>query len=218
MAVLRPPSSIRSRYRFNPVANRYIAANGRFVSWLTVRSEMNHLVRESEQKIVDLTADLRGGMISVSTWQREMAEELKSLHMSSYALQKGGWAQMTPADYGRIGGLLQFEYRKLARFAAEMADRGRVHGGDTARARQYARAARHTYFLALRLELQQRGFDEEKSVLSPVDNCAGCIEQERIGWQRIGDMTPIGERDCLRNCQCFYYVRNASTGEQEGPF
>lgn len=218
MSLLRPPSSIRSRYRFNPVANRYIAPNGQFVSWMTVRGEMNHLVRQSEQKIVDLTADLRNGTISVGTWQREMAEELKYLHMSSYALQKGGWHQMTPADYGRVGGLLQYEYKKLTLFAAQMSERGRVTGGDTARARQYARAARHTYFLALRLELEARGFDQEKSVLSPVDNCPGCIEQSRQGWQRIGDMTPIGERDCLRNCQCLYYVRNASTGEQEGPF
>lgn len=218
MQILKPPSALRSRYRYNAALKRYISSTGRIVSWRRVRSELDAMVRSSERNMADVTQRLQGGRIGIAQWQREMAREMKSLHMASYALQKGGWAQMTPADYGRVGGLLQFEYRKLRQFAKDIASGVSIGGRMVARARQYSRAARHTYLLALRLDMKARGFDQERSTLQRAEHCAECVAQAGAGWQPIGSMTPIGERECLRNCQCFYWVQNTQTGEQEGPF
>ncbi len=211
------PETIASRYRYNALLGRYIDARGRIVPYSVIRSELELFVRGSEAGVAALFAQLRSGSLSAAAWESQMRLQLKVLHMASYALARGGWAQMSPAEYGRMGGLLAFEFDRLNLFALDLEGR-QPDGRDLNRARQYARAGRHTFFLALRRKFQERGFTHERSQRSPVDNCPGCTEEEAKGWQPIGQMRPIGTRDCLRNCQCHYYVRNERTGEEEGPF
>jgi hypothetical protein len=59
--------------------------------------------------------------------------------------------------------------------------------------------------------LEDAGFEEARSVLHPADHCPGCLVEAEKGWQPIGAMVPIGERDCKGNCRCTVEYRRSGT-------
>lgn len=38
--------------------------------------------------------------------------------------------------------------------------------------------------------------------------CATCTAQSALGWQPAGTLDPIGDSECLGNCDCFYAFRS----------
>jgi hypothetical protein len=53
-------------------------------------------------------------------------------------------------------------------------------------------------------------FTEEARVLGRgEDHCQPCIDWslDRVGWQPLGSLPPLGESDCLMNCRCHWRFR-----------
>lgn len=145
-------------------------------------------------------------------------ELVKSLHLNNIALSRGGYGQMSPADYGRAGGIIAREYKFLQRMATQIALGLPRDGNLVRRARLFARAGRSTYVRGLQDGMIQRGFDQERSILRPAEHCQECVEQELLGFQEIGKMVPVGDRKCLRNCRCGVIYRRSADGAELGPF
>lgn len=229
---VRAPRSLRvDEYVYDSRSHRYRSVqSGRYVSWQEVRNMLDRSLREAEGNMVRLSEQLRNRQISLAQWQLGIRDQIKTIHITSYALERGGWQNMTPADYARIGRLLHNpsaktpdewgQYQYLRRFAKDIESGKALDGHFLQRVKLYAQSGRQTYHRAEHLLMRSLGFDQERSLLNPADHCTdqegprgGCVEQAELGWQELGTMTPIGKRNCLANDRCSVGYRKSRTGE-----
>jgi len=164
--------------------------------------------------ILDLALSLQNGTISLADWQVGMMDTISDLHAAAAAQSAGGWGNMTQADWGFEGSLVKKQYGYLRGFVADIeSGKQPLNGTLKVRAGLYEQAARGTQEEMTRRFQSFRGFDEERRVLSPGDNCPGCIEQAALDWQPLGTLDPIGAEECKVNCRCeFEYRRSNADG------
>lgn len=211
------PNPLTPKYRYNAAAGRYIGRDGRYVPQVKVVRAVERQITATEKRMLGLSERLKNEEINLQTWRTGMLQELKTLHLANAAAAKGGWAQMTPVDYGRVGGKLQREYEYLNRFASQVQYGTQpLDGHFTQRVRMYAGAARDTYQSTRDEVADDLAFDEERNVLGNAEHCSGadngCIEQSALGWVKLGTLVPIGSRLCKTNCRCRKRYRNSHTG------
>lgn len=187
---------------------RYRRPNGTFVSLAEVQQVIDQILDRQIRSAQNLAFQLRNGEISLTVWRQSMRDMIKNVHLYSAAAAKGGWAQLTQADYGRIGNIVRAEYKYLERFARGISDqRIALDGRYFDRVRMYAEAGRDTYYQVTRAAMQAAGMREERNIRTANESCGGCIVESRRGWVPIGKLTPIGRRNCLRKCRCFLEFR-----------
>ena len=198
-------------YTWDTKSASYRGARGRFVSAREVRDGLDGALEAASHRMRGLAGDLRERRISLADWQTSMAREVKNVHLYSAAAAKGGWNQMTPADYGRAGQRIRAEYAYLNARAVKIASGEQALDGSLERiAAMYGQAARGTYHAVEKLEQEIRGADQERNVRGARDSCAGCLAQTARGWVGIGELVPIGTRDCMTACRCLIEYRNSS--------
>jgi hypothetical protein len=205
----------RVGYAWDSGAARYRnLATGRYVAESTIRGVGERFVTQSvEANIQRITERFLDGKITLSEWQTGMAREIKDGHIVEACLGRGGRAQMTQADWGRVGARLREQYKYLNRFANEIRAGNLSASQILARAKMYAESARTSYFDGLTSAKAMAGFDEEMRVLTPAEHCVGCIENAGF-WSPIGSLPPIGSQQCLTNCRCFKQFRKRTTDER----
>lgn len=155
-----------------------------------------------------LAARMAEGAIEISRWQRETAATLKSLHLASWAAARGGFHSLTASDYGRVGAVLAYQYRRLASFALDV-EQGRMTGPQIEqRSTLYAASANGTFEGGRRYGAMLAQFTEERRVLGNSEHCPGCVEQAMLKWQPIGSLLPVGEgTPCRMQCRCSFIFR-----------
>lgn len=198
-------SSLTPRYGYSDRARRYINLDtGRFVSWRRgVRPALDQVVSRSQARLKSLSRDLVGGGVSLAEWQTAMMREIKTIHTLSATIARGGWAQMTPADWGRVGQLVRGEYGYLRTFAAQIASGEQPLTGEVVRrAASYANAGVKTMEIERKQVMVEAGALWAKNILGVADHCAGCLAETRRGWVPVGLLVPVGQRDCLSNDKC----------------
>jgi hypothetical protein len=204
-------SELTSNYGWNAVAGRYVnLLTGRFVPFATVRDALESLIDVSALRIDNVTRQLIDGRISLAEWQSSMMEQIRLGHIASAAAARGGWAQMSQADWGAAGRWIRDQYEFLRNFAQEIADeKQRLNGSAAVRAGLYAQAFRGTFEeMRRRYERLMNGAVEERRDLGAADHCPGCLEQARLGWQPLGLLAPIGSQQCVTNCHCRFRFRS----------
>lgn len=197
-----PPRS-NLPYRWDPRVGQYINSAGRFVSRSQVRAVIDKILDQEARNARDLALGLRNGDISLEAWRASMRDVIKNVHLMDAAAAKGGWAQLTADDFGRVGAIVKKEYMFLENFSRGIAS-GRIplDGRVVVRAQMYAQAGRDTYHQVQRATMTKAGFRFERNVLHAADHCGGCLGETARGIVKIGQLIPIGRRDCLRNCRC----------------
>lgn len=203
------PSPLTPDYRWNETAGKYIGSNGRFVRFRAVRDALDATAKASGENIRALTESLRAGQLSVGEWESAMLREIKLMHTASAAAARGGWAQMSQADWGAAGRQIRDQYGYLHNFAQEMASgKQPMNGRVNVRADLYVEAARDTFEeMRRRYEKNNNAMTEERRVLAAAENCNGCIEQAGKGWQPIGTLPRIGSQECRTRCKCTFEYR-----------
>jgi hypothetical protein len=176
--------------------------NGRFVSRVQVRTWLDEALDAAGARIGRLAEDLIAGRVDLVSWQVRMAREIKHVQLYSAATAKGGWAQMSPADLGRVGQSVQAQLRYLNRFAQQIRSGKQPADGISARASMYAQSGRQLFDRTYRAEMQTRGYTQERSIRYAGDSCAGCVTEAAKGWVAIGSTVPVGQRQCLGRCRC----------------
>lgn len=209
------PNPLIPEYLWNEKALQYTnRATGRFVSRETIKDQLFKVTKQSSDTMRAISQQLRDGNISLADWQLQMMQEIKTTHLAGAAMQRGGWQQMTQADFGRVGQIVRREYGFL-RDLANGIESGdiKLDGRILLRAAQYGQAGRETNVTFWNLEADKRGFDEERSILNPAEHCTECISEDDKGFQALGQMIPIGRRICRANDKCDKEFRNSVTGE-----
>lgn len=189
-------------YRWNPTAGRYIGSNGQFVARPKIRAAIDDVLRKNALRVRDLSNQLRAGSISLDTWWFEMRAAVKDANLFSAAAARGGWAQMTPTDFGRVGAAVRRQYAYLDRFVGEIDAGMTLDGRFLNRAMSYMNSGRTLYEDITADVDEDRGMTEEKNVLSSAEHCGGCLDETARGVVPIGELVPIGNRTCRGNCRC----------------
>lgn len=178
------------------------ASTGRFISDRAVKQAVNTIIARSKAELRSLAQQAASGELGLTDFQSRMAGELKNLHLTATAAAKGGWGQLTQADFGRVGAELRFQYERLELFVRH------IEAGDlsakqiTARTEMYIAAANGTYEGTRRAAAEDGGFTEERNILGQSEHCDLCIQETAKEWQPIGSLIPIGSRTCLSRCKC----------------
>lgn len=204
---------MRGPYTWDQASFSYRGARGRYVSAKDVRHALDDALDAAGKRMRAHGEALREGRISLAEWQTRMARDIKSVHLYSAAAAKGGWAQMTPADYGRAGQKIRAQYEFLRKRAAAVASGRTPLGSVPWISALYAQPARGTYHAAEAREMGLRGFTEERNVRDARDSCPGCLAQTDRDWVPLGELVPVGQRDCKGSCRCLITYRNPVTGE-----
>lgn len=198
-------------FTWDESARRYRDDNGALVPSSAVRSALDTVVARSGDRLRALTTQLRQGDLDIPAWQQQVQAEVKSLHLATAAVSRGGWAQMTYSDFGWTGQRLRGQYAYLRQFAVDVASgKQPINGTLEARAALYAEAARSTAREMERRLAMLGGHTEEKNVLGAADHCGGspsCLGETAKGWVAIGTLVAVGSRACHSRCRCHLEFR-----------
>jgi len=202
-------------YNWDIRAGRYTnRATGQFVSFAEVRNALEGVIANTSNNMLVLSNQLENSLISLAEWERGMIQEIKTLHIASVASAKGGWAQMTKADYSFVSQKIMEQYVYLKAFAEQIySGKQRLNGTFTIRTKLYGQAGRGTFEDARRREAVGKGYDLEMRILGIADHCNGCLQQAGLKWQPMGTLHSIGAEECATNCHCYFMFKNSQTNE-----
>lgn len=202
-------SSLTPAYGWNVKSGRYVnLTTGRFISSGEVRRALDTALDRATVEAQRLSRDLMNKRVSLAEWQLGVARQLKNAHHASAALARGGWAQMTAQDQGRLGPRVKEQYHYLANFAAQIeSGQQRLDGTFLRRVTLYTQAPRGTYHDYETRGKQEQGYTECRNELGAADHCEQCVGETARGWVPIGALVPIGQRLCLSNCRCSVIYR-----------
>ena len=207
-------------YRWEPnagVSGRYRdTSTGRFVQGAAVRRELDRYL-DTADPAKALAEALRGRQLSVADWEVAMRRHVKNVNLNAIALERGGWANLTPSDFGRVGQIVREQYGYLKGFANDIASgKQRLDGTLGTRAKLYSQAARTSLYKSKAANMSG-GVTHQRSIRSARDSCRQCLDLDRKVF-RIDDASfPLpGQRICRANCQCHLeYLRLGDSGEYE---
>lgn len=189
--------------RYQVLTGGYGQKPGTMVARKKVLGLLEVKVEESRQRLQSLTTDFQAGRLTAEEWQRAFAGQLKTLYLQSAALGAGGWDRLGFADFGRTGGYLKAEYRRLTGFAQAVIDGKLSEAQALARARMYAGKAAGMYWSTETAAMIKAGKTEERRVLGVAEHCDPCVDMANEGWQPIGHFEEPGTHaDCWGHCQC----------------
>ena len=204
-------------YRWEPnagVSGRYRDERGRFVASSTVRRELDRYL-DTADPAKALAEALRGRSLSVADWEVAMRRHVKNTHLNAVAMERGGYANMRPQDYGRVGQIVREQYGYLRGFANDIASgKQRLDGTLGVRAKLYTQAGRNSYYRSKAANMSGK-VTHQMSVRSARDSCWQCRDLDRKVF-RIDDTSFVlpGRRVCNHNCQCHLaYLTLGSDGE-----
>lgn len=197
----------RSRFKWDPSTGQYRRPNGRFVPRTEIRAVLDKAIDSGSSRIRDLGIALRDGRITQRAWAVEMKTTMKSMHLYSGAAAKGGWAQLTNAELGKIGAQLKDQYKYLDKFSAQLRTGLPLDGRFLSRVELYAEASRGTYMAIEEREMELLGREEYRNLLGAADHCDDCLDQTARGWVKIGELIEVGDRQCLSRCRCVFEYR-----------
>lgn len=171
-------------------------------------------VKYHADQMEKLTRDLYAGRMNLPTWERLFATEMKNAALQQAALAKGGWQNMTSADFGRVGRFLREQYKFLDGFAKDIkAGRYLNAKGQPpmspqqayARSRLYGQAGRQAYWVQRGQVMKEVGRTQERRIArGDGRTCGNCEELARLGWRPIGTLPAPGGPPCkgLTLCRC----------------
>lgn len=199
-------------FYFDRRSGRYVeATSGRFVSRQRILSLLETRITHHQEGLMQLTQALLDGRLGLADWQRLFKQELKVMHIQQAVLARGGWANMRPADWGRVGAAVKAQYKYLNGFAEDIAagafksGRPMMEGHILARAGMYAQSGRATYWKEHGAIQKEAGMTEERRIaVGDAGTCGPCSELAGKGWQPIGTLPPPGGPPCdgLTHCRC----------------
>ena len=206
-------------YRWEPnagVSGRYRDERGRFVASSTVRRELDRYL-DTDDPAKALAEALRGRAVNLADWEVAMRRHVKNTHLNAIAMERGGWANLTPSDYGRAGQIIREQYGYLRGFANDIASgKQRLDGTLGVRAHLYSQAGRNSYYRSKAENISDR-VTHQRSIRGKRDSCWQCVELDRKVFRIDDSSFPLpGRRVCNHNCGCYVeYLRLGDDGGYE---
>ncbi len=156
---------------------------------------------------------LRTGQMSLSQWEMHMTSWIKMSHIGGAILAAGGLSRISDAGWDVVNKNISFQLDKLHKFAGDIARGLPLDGNVCRRMKMYFESGRMTYHDIEARYMADKGYLEYANVLTANESCSSCIEESNKGFVPYGALKPIGARDCLSNCKCYFVYRNPTIGE-----
>lgn len=192
------------KFWWDSTAARYRDAQGHFVPRILVRKSLDRIAAASGQRMRVMGQQLGKGTVSLTDFHLAMRQEVKTAFINNAAAAKGGYAQLTASDFGRVGNEVKKQYQFIDNFVTELYG-GVVKTGTKgflSRVQLYFNTAR-AFFYKMDREVQEIAeMTEERNRLHPAEHCSECLAMSAMGWVPIGTLVPIGERECVGNDRC----------------
>lgn len=170
------------------------------------------LLEVIEKEFRARTKLLLSGELELRRWQHEMGEEIANLHTAMWTAGWGGFKRL-PDNLGPLSERILYQLQKLNGFAEDIDQHRKNAATDgviEGRADLYAKAGDGTYEDGRGRAHEEAGYAFERNLLGIAEHCEGCMRETGRGWVPIGELVPIGQRDCLANCKChLIYSRTA---------
>jgi hypothetical protein len=203
-----PISRLTPKFSWSAESGRYRdISTGKYIPQTRVTAALKRVETKARANIRGLSEGLQQGTIALPQWYAGMKQEIKQVHLVNAAVAKGGWAQMTPTDFGRVGGVVKKQYTYLNNFAIQIQDGKQSVNGIAFRADLYGKAGHSTYEATQQESAKDAGRTEEKNVLGKADHCQDCLDETAKGFVPIGTLIKIGERLCTVACRCHLEYR-----------
>jgi hypothetical protein len=187
---------------------QYRNSNG-YISRREVKKAIDRLskhVTKESARIAKVFED--GG--SAAEFNSAMRELLKSAHIVSSSVGRGGRQQMTAADWARVGRKINWQYKYLDRFSRQL-ERGKF-ANTVNRARQYVNAVYISYsdsLMTAQKEFIEGGGDSNPKgemlcylEQNSEEGCEECTADADAGPMPVSEMGEIGTRICGDFCKC----------------
>jgi len=144
-----------------------------------------------------------------------MRRHVKNVHLSAIALERGGWANLKPQDYGRAGQIIREQYGYLKRFAGQIASgEQKLDGTLVRRATMYSQIARRSYYQSKRANMRP-DVTHVRTRRSARDSCRQCLELDMKIFRADDASFPLpGNRICRANCRCHLEYLSLSDSEE----
>lgn len=170
MAARRPGGSVGlPGYAYDERLHNYVrVSTGRMVPRREISDLLRSVVDESGQAMREFGRLAARGEISPREFYEAMQLTVRQAYNASAALGKGGWAQMTPADWGRNGYNLRLEYERLREFARAIEAGERTEAQAAAQAKLYADSAFGRYW-QIRQEAERNAGTQEAKLVTVGD-------------------------------------------------
>ena len=198
---------------------RYVTETGTLFSKTRMAGMVNQSIDLSANFTNTLTERLINGDITRAQFSSLLREELKGEYIRQYLLGRGGYAQMSQADWGSIGGSLAEQYRYIDGFIDAILSGDLTAKELASRSRMYSNSSREAYSRARDRTMVAWGADEEGWYTTSGNSCVNCVDYEGEGFMPMGYFPEPcdGTTVCLTNCRCGKVGRNSKTGvEYEG--
>jgi len=192
-------------YTFDPRVHAYRnLATGRLVARARILELLDAQVTQRGNRLARLTLDFASNQMDASHWLAIMKDELRRAALEYAALGRGGWERLDAKAWGRVGGILQADLRRLIAFADDIASEKLSEAQILNRLGMYLGNMRRNFWDAERDALRlMAGRYRERRVLGISEHCDDCVVYARLGWQPFGVLPVPGERSqCLTNCRC----------------
>jgi filamentous hemagglutinin len=196
--------------QYDKKAARFRDNRRRLISSDSIRRQIEKSVEMLGKDFRALSKRLNENQISFDEWKGQMREKIKSLHVLSAAVGRGGRRQMSKSDWGKVGAKIKKEYNFLENFAEEV-KKGHLSGSRLEyRASLYARSARTTFAEAEKTANKNVGKILCRRVVHAIESCEECRAWARKGFISIDKQPPIGSLICRSNCRCqIEYAKSA---------
>lgn len=196
-------------------SRKYRSPDGKYVGRAELRKLIGKLTDHVSTEAARIGKSYAAGRITITEFEIAMRELLKSAHIVSASVGKGGRDQMTLKDWGRVGRKVKWQYEYLAKFSRKLAS-GRLSKAFTeSRARSYASSIYVSYaesrFVAAKEAIADgdrgKGDDADsrprcRLIQNSEEGCIECSADADEGWMDVDDMTEIGGRICQDFCKC----------------
>lgn len=210
------PHKSRTPFRWNSLAKRYIDSKGRFVPQSHVLDALEDQIIVAQKRMNNIAMKLVNGEIDLADAQLLGMDEIKIVNTASAALAKGGWAQMTPSDWGLTGRIIRDEYKEFETFlnkvtTSRVPENGKIrlfkldgspNGQFLKQFDQFAQGGIKSFNDILRTEASARGATHELRTLDNKAQHCNCCIKEAGHPEKIGTLRSIGDCTCQNNCRC----------------
>ena len=196
-------------YYFDRRSRNYIrAATGRFVARGRVVELLEKSVAARERRLFEGIRRLADGTRSPQVFLSHAKVMLKRQYLQEAALAAGGWDRLTPADFGRVGGKLQAQYRRMTEMTAGIRDGEVSEAQALSRMQMYVGNARAEYFEVERdllppVPMGQTRMERRTLGASKGGPCVDCQKWADMGWQAEEILpVPTQQSVCDGHCRC----------------
>ena len=167
-----------------------------------------------QSQIRSVSNDLTSGNISVSEWERRVAEITVSVALIFFLLGMGSRSKITGDDTEDVKDRLRLQFDYLRNFSEEILNGDLTVGRLSSRAELYIFDAQNNYSLGQEATHSASEYPFYSNVLGSTMPCEQCPRETAKGIVPRGELISIGQRICLSRCYCsFWYYRTQNESQ-----